>query len=400
MTMHFCSRQRYHACNRGAKAETGLVAAVCEDADPLPIVAEEYRDRVARVRAELERTGFDALVAFANTEQPGPVSYLTGYSPIFEHAWCVVTATSVDLVAGPFEHRRFDGGTWLDRAQVRRANNHVEEVDRLLGSAQRVALAGTFTLPAWAERSLAATGDRTLEPSPILDELRAIKSPAELDAMRAAVRVTDAGTLACREATRAGANEIEIASAIEVAMRREGLERILFPPAFGSGERSLDVTILPADRVLEPGDMLMLDLSARHHGYCGDMARGIVAGEPSAEQLRMLEAVLAMYEAGLQRLRPGVDVRAPHRVCGEVARDHGYEYLHETGHGIGADLHEWPSIDEGDFEIAFAAGMVVCIEPGLYYPGIGGCRIENTIEITEAGPIELNHVRKDLWATW
>lgn len=366
----------------------------------MPITAAEYRDRAERVRAALDDAGFDALVAFANTELPGPVSYLTGYSPIFEHAWCVVTKDSIDLVAGPFEHRRFNDHSWLAGEHIRRVKDHPAEVDRLLGSARRVALAGTFTLPAWAERALAAATPRTLEPSGLLDELRAVKSPAELAAMRAAAHVTDAGTLACREATRAGASEIEIAAAIEAAMRAEGLERILYPPAFGSGERSLDVTILPTDRVLEQGDMLMLDLSARHHGYCGDMARGIVAGEPSAEQARMLQAVLAMYEAGRACIRPGVDVREPHRMCIEVARELGYEYLHETGHGIGTDIHEWPFIDEGDWQIEFAEGMVVCIEPGLYYEGVGGCRIENALEVTAGGTVELNQVRKDLWEVW
>lgn len=363
----------------------------------MPIAASEYAARVERVRAALDDAGFDALVSFGNAEIPGPVSYLTGYSPIFEHAWCVVSASSCDLVAGPFEHRHFDDGTWLDRAHVRRAKDLVAEVDRLLGSARRVALAGTFALPAWAERALASASPRMLEASPLLDELRAIKSPAELDAMRSAARVTDAGTLACRAATRVGTNELEIASAIDAAMRGAGLARFQYPAAFGAGERSLDVTILPADHVLAPGDMLMLDCSARHHGYCGDMARGMVAGEPSAEQVRMLEAVLAMYEAGRAAVRPGVDVREPHRICIEVAREHGYEYLHDTGHGIGTDVHEWPAIDEGDWEIAFAEDMVVCIEPGLYYDGIGGCRIENALHVTAGGAVELNEVRKDLW---
>jgi Xaa-Pro dipeptidase len=111
----------------------------------------------------------------------------------------------------------------------------------------------------------------------------------------------------------------------------------------------------------------------------------------------MLEAVLAMYRAGLERLRPGEDVRAPHRACRAVAAELGYEYLHETGHGIGSDIHEWPPIDEIEDEIELRAGMVVCIEPGLYYEGLGGCRIENTILVGEDGPVELNDVPKELW---
>src|SRR5262249_27345539 len=121
----------------------------------------EYEARLRRLRAALDAAGFDALAAFATPDSPGAVIYLTGYWPVCEHAWCVVTADACKLVAGPFEHARFNGGTWLSPDDVRRSSDLASTVDELLGASGRVAVAGAVALPAWVDRALRAASGRS-----------------------------------------------------------------------------------------------------------------------------------------------------------------------------------------------------------------------------------------------
>lgn len=355
---------------------------------------EERTRRLAAGRELLEHEGYEALLVYANPLAPGAVIYLTGYAPIFQHAWCVVTAHSCALVTGPDEYVHTGGECWLDPGdahRVHRMDDQLRSVLRLLGSTvRRVALAGGSMMPGPLWRALPSTfASVTFESSGLLDQLRSRKSQEEVDVIKEACTMADQAAETFASEVAPGVVETHLAGLVEASMRRVGVGQLAFPTVLGSGPRSLDMTMLPTLRAIEPGDMVLLDCGARARGYCCDIARSTVAGNPSSRQRELLDTVRLMYDESRSLLRPGVDVRQVHLRASEVARSAGYELVHELGHGIGCDVHEPPLIDAIPTEVLLEEGMVVAIEPGLYIEGIGGARLENTILITAEGPSEL-----------
>jgi Xaa-Pro aminopeptidase len=354
----------------------------------------ERARRLDATRELLEQEGFEALLAYATPIVPGGVTYLTGYTPIFQDAWCVVTSQACALVTGADEYVHTGGECWLDpddAYRVHRNDDRIQRVVQLLGSkVKRVAVAGDGFMPAPLWRALQdADGSLTFESTDLLSRLRGRKTQQEIDVIRVACSIADQASNAFATAVAPGVTETDLAGLIEASMRRAGLCQLAFPTVLGSGPRSLDLTMLPTLRAIEMGDMVLLDCGARSSGYCSDIARSTVAGDPSARQRDLLDTVRLMYTESRSLLKPGMDVRKVQQGASEVAKSAGYEFIHELGHGVGCDVHEYPPIDALPTEVLLEAGMVVAIEPGLYVEGTGGARMENTILITADGPEEL-----------
>ena len=313
------------------------------------------------MRAGLEREGFDALIAYGNPATPGAVIYLTGYCPIFADAWCVVTLAACSLVTGADEYVHTGGECWLDERDVARVHRHGSQVARVLelvgGRARGVAVAGSKALSRSSWDAFASSDpSRRFTPSVLLDVLRSRKSDEEIALMQGAMQLADRAAVAFSANVEPGILETELAGQVENAMRAGGLTQPAFPLVLGSGPRSLDMTMLPVTRIIEEGDMVLLDCGARHAGYCSDIARSTVAGTPSAKQVELLNTVERMYRESVDLLRPGIEVRDLQERAAEVARDDGYDLIHELGHGIGCDVHEYPTIDTTD-EVVVEEGV-------------------------------------------
>lgn len=146
---------------------------------------------------------------------------------------------------------------------------------------------------------------------------------------------------------------------------------------------------------LRAGETVVIDIFPQHldHGYWGDMTRTVVKGNPGLQQKRMYRAVVAAQAAALRRVRPGARREAIHRAAAQELRRRGFEntevdgkpagFIHGTGHGIGLEIHEGPSLGRAPGRLK--AGHVVTVEPGLYYPDLGGVRIEDTVVVTPRG---------------
>ncbi|WNY26298.1 Xaa-Pro dipeptidase [Methanolapillus ohkumae] len=148
---------------------------------------------------------------------------------------------------------------------------------------------------------------------------------------------------------------------------------------------------------------IVIDIFPQHKKtrYFGDMTRTVIKGKASAELLRMYDAVKGAQEIGVQTAKPGVTCKEVHNAVCDYLEKAGYltyrggskiGFIHTTGHGVGLDIHETPSVSENDHILE--PGNVITIEPGLYYPGIGGIRIEDTIVITKDGCRNLNRMEK------
>lgn len=219
-----------------------------------------------------------------------------------------------------------------------------------------------------------------------VEALREVKEPAEVDAIRAAVELALAALEATLERVRPGVREMEIAAELEYHVRRVAPEGVAFETIVLSGER----TALPhgrsGPRALGAGDWLLIDFGATRDGYRCDLTRTYVLGPAGARQRRAYEAVCDALEAAAERARPGAEARDVDAAVRELFADRGFETAvrHSTGHGLGLEVHEGPRLhrDEGS---PLRAGMVVTLEPGLYFPGWGGVRVEDDFHLTEGG---------------
>jgi Xaa-Pro aminopeptidase len=225
--------------------------------------------------------------------------------------------------------------------------------------------------------------------------LRVHKSQAELARLAAAAAVAD-GALATVEAGLAGASgcadlptEAGLALALDTEMRRLGADAPAFATIVASGPSGAEPHHRPGDRRLAPGDLVVVDFGAVVEGYCSDMTRVLVVGGPDgvpAELRRAAAVVLAAQDAGLSAVGDGVPAAEVDRACREVVEAAGLGdlFVHGTGHGVGLDIHEAPSVARTSADI-LSCGQVVTVEPGVYIPGLGGVRTEDTVVVTEAG---------------
>jgi len=183
-----------------------------------------------------------------------------------------------------------------------------------------------------------------------------------------------------------GTTEGEVAAELDHLMRRRGASGSAFDTIVAAGENSALPHARPGPRRIEPGDLVVIDFGAIIDGYRSDMTRTVCVGEPRAPGGRVYEVVRASQQAGVEAVADGVSCKQVDAVCREIIEEAGWgeAFLHSTGHGVGLDIHEAPSLSSRSDEV-LAAGEVVTVEPGIYLAGTGGVRIEDTVVVTGDG---------------
>lgn len=237
----------------------------------------------------------------------------------------------------------------------------------------------------------------TVDATDLLAGLRMVKDAAELQAMRAAVRIVETGLRAAIEAIQPGVSEREIAEVWERAMREAGSEGPSFATIVASGPNSANPHHTTGDRRLRAGDLIILDGGARVGGYISDITRTVVLGQPSAEAQAIYTAVQAANAAGRAAVRPGASGATIDQAARQVIEAAGYgpQFMHRTGHGIGRETHEPPYIHAASPE-PLPVGATFTIEPGVYVAGVGGVRIEDDVVLTAQGIESLTSYERDL----
>jgi Xaa-Pro aminopeptidase len=249
---------------------------------------------------------------------------------------------------------------------------------------------------AWAAVSHASASE--LVPAPeLLERLRAVKEPEELEVVRRAAAVTNEAFARLAEEPFVGRTEAELAWRLESTLRELGAEGTAFDVAVASGPSGALAHASPGGRVVERGELVVVDAGARVDGYCSDCTRTFATGPLDTELARMYETCLGAQLEALAAVLPGaagrdVDAVARDRIDGE-----GYAGLfgHGLGHGVGVQIHELPRLrpESGD---VLAVGNVVTVEPGIYRPGVGGVRIEDLVVVREDGAEILTTFPKEL----
>ncbi len=226
-----------------------------------------------------------------------------------------------------------------------------------------------------------------LEWTPIEAELlrlQAVKDEDEVEAIRAAVALADLGhEVVCRMA-RPGITELELFAAARQAMELQAGARLQVLANFISGPRTAACSGPPTRRTLQPGDLVISDLTPHLAGYWGDTCTTCAVEEPSANQRRAYGFLTDAMDEALAALRPGLSAGEFDRRMRAAMATRGVYYSHHSGHGIGLHCHEPPALAPG-CEMALEPGMVVALEPGMYFPGHWGMRIEHVALVTEHG---------------
>lgn len=228
---------------------------------------------------------------------------------------------------------------------------------------------------------------------PVIEEARRVKHPDEIKVIRRAAEVADIGMQTALAAVAPGVTEHEISAKAAYAMLLQGSEHMTYLPLVESGEHGWLGYRFPTDKRIRPGEMVYIDCgTCIINGYNGDIARTTVVGRPTEEQKRIYRCMYDMLQAGTEALRPGVattEVVAAIQKSAKTAGYWDYTYFGIVGHGIGTDLHEAPVIGEKVVESKEVAVLmeneVVCLEPGVLVPGVGGGHVEDMILITKHG---------------
>ena len=217
-------------------------------------------------------------------------------------------------------------------------------------------------------------------------KIRSIKTAAEVEAMREAIRMSEQALHRVIEWVEPGKSEREIAAELERVLMEAGSEGYAFSTLVQTGPNSAVPHGSVSDRPLHEGEFLLIDFGGIRHGYPADITRTFCIGQPSEEMRKVYDTVLAANRAGVQACKPGITAGEIDRVTRAVIEDAGYGdfFIHRTGHGLGLETHERPNITAGN-DVILEPGMVFTVEPGIYVPGLGGVRIEDDVCITEKG---------------
>ena len=374
---------------------------------------EEYAARLGRAREVMERTGLAALFLTG----PKNLTYLTGYrTNLFSSTFRPFTAV-IPLAGDPvlllpnLEEGLGRGTCWF--ADIRIWGGGAEAKDPLTLAAQVFKEKDLAEARVGIERGMGHRLGMTLDQfddlrrllpavtwtdsGALLWELRMVKSPAEVAYMRRACRITDQAIGAAVSLAREGVSEVELQVAMGETMMREGADTIRSLTVASGPQRYAMLNPPASDRRLRRGEMVNFDVGAIYRGYHADLTRGFFIGEASPRQREFYQAALEIFNETCEAVRPGETFHdVDHAAEGAITRRGYREYmLHRTGHSLGTEVHEHPSIGPGE-QTALVPGMVLAIEPGIYDFSIGAFRIEDNVVVTEQGCELLSNAPREL----
>lgn len=231
----------------------------------------------------------------------------------------------------------------------------------------------------------------------VVEKIRAIKDKAEVAAIARAAAIMDEALEAVAAQLRPGLIERDVALDLEVRVRKAETEGIAFDVICAFGPSAAFPHAVPGSRELESGRMVKIDCGAKVDGYCSDITRTYIIGEPDQQLRQVYEAVYEAQRAAVEAAGPGVRCCDLDKVARDIidARGFGPAFSHSLGHGVGMDVHELPGVNSRNEE-TLQPGMVVTIEPGIYFEGWGGVRIEDTVVIERKGCRALTRASKQL----
>lgn len=224
-----------------------------------------------------------------------------------------------------------------------------------------------------------------------LDGLRLIKTPEELAAIGRASQVADAAWAQTVKRIEAGMRESELCAELEYQMQLAGARKPSFDTIVASGPNGAYPHAQVTQRLIGEGELVTVDFGCIVDGWCSDITRTFWLGQLEPHLVALWETVKRAHDRGVEAARPGLSGGELDSVARQIITEAGYGpyFSHSLGHGVGLAVHEGPGI-RAESSLILAAGMTLTIEPGIYQPGLGGCRIEDLLYLTEEGSVTLS----------
>ena len=331
-------------------------------------------DRISKLQRQITT---DALIV----DDPTDLYYLTGL------------ALSVGRMAlYPDRAVLFVDGRYIEKAKKEgpceaRLRDTLPEY---LESARRIGFDSAYvTCDGLAALEKNLPGKEWIPLSKPLKQLRAVKERKEIEALKKAARLTWEGYQRLLTLLKEGIAEEELAMEFEFFCRSRGAEKLSFSPIIAFGENSAYPHYRAGRAKLKKGENIQFDLGVYVDGYAGDMSRVHFFGPPDPQIEKDYRLIQRVQQRAVAAIRPGLRFGELNQLVKSALKEEGVAHLfnHGLSHGVGLDLHEYPTLraDGGDSEVILAPGMVITVEPGMYRPGLGGVRYEDTVLVTETG---------------
>lgn len=308
-------------------------------------------------------TGFPGATALLIPDQGENVLYVSGVN--YEQAKAEAKGVTVEL--------------------LRRGENLMEKIAKHV-PAKKFAV-DLLPIESWRALAKAVGGEEKLEPAgSLIVKLRSVKDAQEIQLIREACKLATLGMQVASEVIRPGLKEKEVAAEVEYAMRKKGSDGTSFDTIIASGPASAFPHGSCSGRVIGEGEFVIVDLGAVFGFYRSDMTRTFAAGKASEKQRKIYETVKQANQKAFDAIKPCVSAAQVDGAARRLIEATGWGdfFIHNLGHGVGLEIHEAPVLGP-DSKDALVAGNVVTDEPGIYLPGYGGVRVEDTVLIAQDG---------------
>ena len=357
-------------------------------------------NRIKALRQKLKINGLDAILT-GHAPNRGYISGFTG-----SDGWVIVTAEralllvdfryveQAKLESPHFEtcYIKSDITDWLPTYMLALGAKHLGIESEYMPVAQH-----QLIHQALREKVPSA---QVVQTKNIIESLRLYKDDAELQFITKACEIADMAVGYTQSHLRAGITEKQFAWELESFMRQNGSEKMPFDIIVASGPNAALPHARPGDRLIAEGEPVVIDMGARYQGYCSDMTRTFILGSEESNFNKIYNIVLSAQEAGLALIKPNMEASMADSLVRSMLINAGYgeNFGHGLGHGIGIETHELPRLGTKSDDI-LQEKMVFTIEPGIYIPGWGGVRIEDTVTIKDGKIICLTKSDKNALIT-
>jgi Xaa-Pro dipeptidase len=343
-------------------------------------------NRIQKLSKAAQKQGCNNFIAFNDTN----LIYLTGFSGaiallIPEDGNSILYVSAVNYEQAKAEVK--DATVQL----LQRSEDLMERIVKQ-ASGQDFAVDST-SIETWRALAKVVGGEEKLHPANnLVQELRKVKDRQEIQLIREACKLADIGIEAASKNIRPGVKEKLVAAEAEYAMRKEGSDGTAFETIVASGHCCAYPHGTFMEKIILEGDLVVVDLGATQKFYRSDITRTFIVGKSTEKQKRILEIVKSAHQNALDTIKPRVPAKDVDMAARRVIEEAGFGefFVHNLGHGVGLEVHEAPTLSPESKEV-LNEGNVLTVEPGIYLPGFGGVRIEDTILVTRDGAEKLTY---------